>query len=468
MKTEKIKKLLCVLCLSLPVFLAAAAEAQSETLSVIDRVQKVEDPELGDLIRLAMENRKISKKVSREEAFEIVRQVTQSYSQIKLLDLQIGQITRKAEVTTGPTKMRYELLLAKAELESKRTTELANLREMVGIIPKLPLAEQPMQTLNTYVSLQMIGERLYVLDCQKPFIDYWVVQRWKVAGFLSEKETLDYLRVKLGNADSLPIRIEIYCYSETQNAARDLRNKIISVAKETNSQMDTEVRLSSATDTVGDGNSTFYLRQGKITTFHTHAMQRPDGGSEPLATGPVDLSDLEQHILWRLTKPKNVPLTFRIEHDQASASLAKQVTDTARAVVKRLGIGELVDVAMVRVEPAAETVFLGRWRGATRGDVHEIDVRPEGVCQVTMGDRFGRDKTPGAIKAGTTVSGTWLLTTDEIVMDIKDRSPHGADYVYRGYLDEDGNLIVDKGMIYPQGSFHVSGAPRQMILKKVE
>jgi len=463
MRTEQIKILLCAFCLSLPVVLGAVVMAQSQTPSILDRVQRVEEPELGDLIRLAIEDRP----VSREEAFEIVRKVTQSYSQIKLLDLQIEQISQKAEATTGPAEIHYELLLAKAELESKRTTELANLREMVGIIPKLPLAVQPILTLNTYVSLQMIGERLYVLDCQKPFIDFWVVQRWKLVGFLSEKETLDYLGGKLKDADSLPMRIHIYYDPETGDAAKGLRNKIISVAKDTNSQMDTEVRLEEITF-VGTGNSTFYLRQGEITTFYTHAMQRPDGGSESLVTGLVDPKDLEQHILWRLTKPKNVPLTFRIEHDQASASLARQVADTAKAVVKRLGVGELADVKTARVEPVAETVFLGRWRGATRGDVHEIDVRPEGVCQVTMGDRFGKDKTPGAIKAGTTVSGMWLLTTDEIVIDIKDRSPHGSDYVYRGYLDEEDNLIVDKGIIYPQGSFHVSGEPRQMILKRVE
>jgi len=77
MRKEHIKKLLCVLCLGLPVVLAAAAAAQSETPSVMTRVQREEDPELGDLIRLAMENRK---KVSREEAFEIVRKVTQSYA----------------------------------------------------------------------------------------------------------------------------------------------------------------------------------------------------------------------------------------------------------------------------------------------------------------------------------------------------------------------------------------------------
>ena len=468
MRTEKIKKSLCVLCLGLSVVFGAAAIAQSQTPSILDRALRVEDPELGDLIRLAMENRGGSGRVGKAEASDIVRKVTQTYSQIKLLDLQIEQISQKAKATTGPAEMRYELLLAKAELESKRTTELANLREMVGIVPKLPLAVQPIETLNSFISLEIIGKRLFVLECQKPFIDYWVVQRWKVAGFLSEKETLNYLRGKLKDADNLPIRIEIYCSSDTQNTARDLRNKIISVAKETNSQMDAEVRLSSATDTVGDGNATFYLREGEITTFHTHAMKRPDGGPEPLTSGLVNLKDLEQHILWRLTKPKNVPLTFRIEHDRTSASLARKVADKARTVVRRLDIGELAYVKMVLVEPVAETEFLGRWRGESRGDVHEIDVRPEGVCQVTMGDRFGKDKTPGAIKAGTTVPGTWLLATDEIIIDINDKSPHGADYYYRGYLEEDGSLIVDKGMIYPQGSFHVSGEPRQMILKRVE
>ncbi len=467
MRKKQIVKLLCVLCLGLPVVLSVVAVAQSETYSVMKRVQQEQDPELGDLIRLAMENRKMIGQVGREEAFEIVRKVTQSYSQIKLLDLQIEQIAQKAEATTGPAEMRYELLLAKAELESKRITELANLRETMGVLPKLPLEEQDISTLNTYISLQIIGERVFILEGQKPFTDYWVLQRWKSAGFLSEKETLNYLRERFKSVDGLPIRIHIYYDSDEESAARDLRNRIISVAQENNFQMDTEIRLEQITHT-GSGNATFYLRQGKITTFYTHAMQRPDGGSEALSTGLVNPKDLEQHILWRITKPKNVPFTFRIEHDQASASLAKQVANKARAVVKRLNVGELVDVKTVLVEPVDETVFLDRWRGETRGDIHEIDVRPEGVCHVTMGDRYGKDKTPGAIKAGITVTGTWLLATDKIVIDIKDRSRHGADYVYRGYLDEDGNLIVDKGIIYPQGSFHVSGEPRQMVLKKVE
>jgi len=84
-----------------------------------------------------------------------------------------------------------------------------------------------------------------------------------------------------------------------------------------------------------------------------------------------------------------------------------------------------------------------------------------------MGDRFGQDKTPGAVKAHTTVPGTWLLTTSEIMIDIDDKSQWGPDHIYRGYLDEHGDLIVDRGMIYPQGSWHDAGGPL-MVLKKVQ
>ncbi len=52
MKTKRMKQLLYALCLGLCVCLTSAASAQSDTPSVMDRVHKVEDPELGDLIRI--------------------------------------------------------------------------------------------------------------------------------------------------------------------------------------------------------------------------------------------------------------------------------------------------------------------------------------------------------------------------------------------------------------------------------
>lgn len=454
---------LCILCIVLSPALLTAATKPGDTPSVMSRVEREEDPELGDLIRLAMENQP---KISREEAFEVVRKVTQSYAQIKLLDQQIAEISRKADSATMG-EMRAELLLARAELETKRITEVANLREMVGIIPKLPLAEQPLTALKAWVSLQPIGDRVYVLEGQPPFAEFWALQRWNLVGYLSEKDALDYARKRLSDKDKLPILFHLYHDTEKLVEAKELRNKIIAVAKEANAQMETEVRLESVRFR-GSGYATFYLRQGNITTFYSHPMQRPDGGAEPLVTGHVNPKDLEQHILWRLFKPKNVPLTFRIEYDKASGSQAKQVADTARAVVKRLGISDLVPVEETLVEPVPESAFLGRWNGAARSDIQSLEIRTDGACQATMGDRFGKDTHEGAIKAGTSVSGTWLAATKEIYIDIKDKSPWGPNYIYKGYLQEDGNLIVDKGVIYPHGNFELGGGPRQMVLKKAQ
>lgn len=142
MRTEKIKKSLCVLCLSLSVVVGAVAMAQSQIPSILDRVQKVEDPELGELIRVAVENLKARYHTDEEMVGKKIKEVTQSYAQIRLLDQQIAEVTRKAKLVeeTGPGELRYELLLAKTELESKRMTEIANLREMMFIIPKLPQA----------------------------------------------------------------------------------------------------------------------------------------------------------------------------------------------------------------------------------------------------------------------------------------------------------------------------------------
>lgn len=435
--------------------------AQSNTPSILERVQRVEDPELAELIRLTMESRE---DLGQKEILEITYKVTLSYVQIKLFDQQIAEVSRKIKkAETGPAEMQYELLLAKTELEAKQMTELANLRELMGITPRHAFEKQPIETLNAQISLQVIGERVYVLNAQKPFEYWWAKRRWKSVGLLSEKETLDYIRGKLKDKDSLPIRFHIHYNPETKSASESLRSKIISMARETNSQMHTEVRLEQM-ESVGSGTSTFFIREGTIRTLYPHPVRRPDRGPEPLTTGLVEPNDLEQHILWRLLMPGNVPLTFRIEYDEASASMARQVAETAKAIAKRLDISDVVEVVEALVEPVPETVFLGRWQAITRGEVKTINVQPTGVCVFEMGDRFVRLTTPKAIKSGASVPGRWFLATKEIVMDIKDK--RDKNYVYRGYLNKEGNFVVDRGVIYHQGSFHASD-PRSTVFKKV-
>ena len=83
MKAKWIKKALCLLlCLAL----ATAATAQSDVPSVLDRVQNVDDPELSELIRVAIENQSKLNRLGQTETMELIRKVTLSYTQIKLFD----------------------------------------------------------------------------------------------------------------------------------------------------------------------------------------------------------------------------------------------------------------------------------------------------------------------------------------------------------------------------------------------
>ncbi len=456
MRTGWIKKLLCVLCLVLPVVLAAVVMAQSKTPSVLDRVQKVDDPELSELIRVAMESRK---DLLQKERLEIIRKVTLGYVQIKLLDQQIAEVSRKVEAATGPAEMQYELLLAKTELESKLAAELANLRELMGVIPKHAFDEKPLQSLNTWVHLHALDQGVYVLETLKPFEEFWATRRFKSSGLLSEKEALDYVRERLRDPNNLPIRIDLHHTAAMSSIARDLRSKVISLVIEANRQMEAVVHMEPIT-WVGSGESTFFLRGGTIRTLvAVLPVRRPDGASQALVSGPVEPNNLDQNILWRLTYPGNVPLKYRIEYDEASAALARQTADAVKAVANRLGISELVDVTRARVEPVPEMAFMGQWQAIAKDDIQTIDIQPTGVCV------FKKSEGSASTRGGVSVSGTWFLTLKEAFMDIKDMRGTNF-YVYRGYLDKEGNLVVDRGMIYPQGSFHLS-QPVPMVFKKV-
>jgi hypothetical protein len=432
-----------------------ATQGKSDAASILSRVQAESDPELGELIRIALEN---TRGAPEGNAFETIRKVTQSYAQIKLLDQQIDQVSQKAESVAGPAEMKYELLLAKAELESKRTKELASLRETMGVIPKFAFERQPIEGLKTWVKLQIIGDRVYILNTLSPFLEYWAMARYEAAGLVSEQNALDYVRHRIQDKDCLPVRVDVYFTPETRTASETLRDAVISLAREAGVEMKTEVRLEQVT-WVGSGKSTFYVRENTIRTLYPDPVKRPDGGPELLASGLVNPNDLEQHILWRLTKPKNLPLKFRIEHDDASAELATKVVDAVKATAERLGVAQLVEVEEARVVPVPETAFVGRWESIRRGYIQTLDIQPAGVCEVVMGDG-----SP-AIEAGTNVKGTWFATSKEVLVDINDRVWGKPHHVYRGRLDEDGALAVDRGEVYPQGSFHTVGSVPMTLMR---
>jgi hypothetical protein len=434
--------------------------AQSNAPSVLDRVQNVDDPELSELIRVAIENQLAIHKLDQIEIMELIRKVTHRYTQIKLFDQQIAEISRRIEASTGPAEMRYELTLAKTELEAKLMTEVADLRELMGIIAKHAFDKKPIQSLSSWVILRVLGQGVYVLDTLPRFQDYWGRARYKSFGLQSRKEALDYVQERLKDPNNLPIRIDLYHMAKMSNTAKDLRGKVVSLIREANCQMEAEVSMK-LIKWVGSGQSKFFLRNGTISTLHptATALMRPDGVSKSIATGVVEPNDLDQHILWRLMHPSNVPLKIWIEHDQTSSELARHTTDRVRAIAKDLGISEVVDVERILVEAVPETAFLGRWQATTKSEVQTIDIQPTGVCVFVL------SSGSKPIRGGMSVPGRWFLTPKEIFMDIKDSQTQGY-YVYRGYLDKEGNLVVEKGIIYARGNFAL-GAPQPTVFKKV-
>ncbi len=452
-------------CLSLALVLttvspgqAAEGAGQRGTPSILSRVQRETDSELSELIRIAVTNRQSDRE---QERFEIVCKVTQSYAQIKLLDQQIEQIGQKIDAAAGPAEMHYELLLAKAELESKRTTELATLREIMGIVPRFPFEKQPTGDLNAWLNLQVLDQRVAVYDALKPFQDYWAMWRHNVAGVWSEKETLDYLRGRLKDKKNLPMRITINYRAETRSAGERLREAAIALARETGTDMDVEVRLELIEYVSSTTEAPFFCREGRIRTLYGAPMARPDGGPQLFRTGLVDPNDLEQHVLGRLSYPGNVPIRLRVEYDPASASMAKQVVEAIKTKAQDLGLGDLVKVAGVPVEPVPETAFLGRWEALQKGYFQAIDVQPQGACQVIMGD--GTE----TFQAGASLKGTWMPTCKRILVDISEHAAWGPHFFYLAFINQNGNLVVDRTEIFRQGYFNVHNTG-QMIFQKVK
>jgi hypothetical protein len=438
--------------------LAAAVVAQSKVPSVLERVQNVDDPELGELIRVALENQENQENqarvrtTGRTQRLELIRKVTLSYTQIKLLDQQVQEVGRKLQANAGPPEMRYELLLAKAELEAKLTEAVANLRELMGIIPKHPFEEQPIESLNTWLRLNPVDGRVYVLDTARPYLQYWAHAAWRSLGLMSEKEALEVVRERAKDPKRLPIRVDIL---RTGEAAERLRGRVIEVIKECGAQMNAEVSLEGA-DWRGRGEAPFYVRDGQIRTFYPVPVRKPDGGTTDLLhSGLVRPSELEQHILWRITFRWNLPFTFRIEYDRGGFDTAQRLADEIRQIVKRLDVSDLVDVNSVLVEPIPEAVFLGKWRAMTPGEIQEIEIQSKGKIQLLM----RKHSEPRA--AMKPVAAPWTLATRDIFIET------GHLVMYRGQMDDEGHLVLERGQIFPHGSWHDQGG-LPIVFEKLE
>lgn len=366
-KFKKVCLLAVCMCLMLgPLAIAADSEKQG---SVLDRVQTIDDHELGQLIRIALANLPETKalmkppyKKSREESeklkFELrkaeetakskaIRRVTEVYSQIKLLDTQIAHTERKIISLKKNEAIQIELILARAELDARRTTKLAELREIMNIVPKHAFGRKPVTTLNGWFKLDVIDDYVYILKCLKPYYRY-DNQPGRYRGIdpvkcMSEEDAIRYVHELIKKQDQLPLRIDISRNVAGSKLSKQICERIIKMVKNENMQLEVEVYLEEK-ERSSVYKRDWFLKDGKIY-YTLDRLKR---------NAPIDKrANFEDYISSYLKNVGYLPAKYKIEYDAEGKDLAFHANEVLKETAKKYGVTQFVEIELREFDPNA-------------------------------------------------------------------------------------------------------------------
>lgn len=332
--------------------------------SVLSRVQTIDDRELGELIRVALENLPESKRLTKlnprskeyeeqKEAvekvkLETVRLVTEAYVEIKLLDSQIEQTDVKLHSAGLPDPLLRELILAKTELESQRDIKLAQLRETMHIIPKHALGVKPIKDLNGWLKLQVIGNQICVFTCSKPFNKYAYEMRHHFVKLVSEEGAIVYAKDFMTNKNHLPIRIDISRNINGIKISKSLQQKLINIIETLNLEMEAEVHLGEKIYT--EFGTSLYVEHGKIGTGHR--SKRVGHKRIRELTGLIDPNNLTEFHGRLFIQSGLLLQKIYIEYkEDDDKDLALQVAQIIEGITKKSGVQKLVEINIKQADP---------------------------------------------------------------------------------------------------------------------
>jgi len=226
----------------------AATAIGEARASILTRLQVVDDPELSELIRIAVANTADAKEAGEflrrytsrkylelkrkadEAGAKVVRLVTEAYAQIRLMDTQISQIEQKISAARGA--VRIELILARAELDTKRMMKLAELREIMNIVPKHAFGRQPLGKLKNWLALDVIGDFVYVLKYKRPYYEWRrYPQSAQAVKVMSGEVAVKYIKDMVKNRDELPLRVTIFRTESGAKVSEKLYEQVIETIK---------------------------------------------------------------------------------------------------------------------------------------------------------------------------------------------------------------------------------------------
>lgn len=344
MKMNRITVLLAL------VMFAAGTAAVAAEATILERVRKVEDPQLAELIEIARENYPLISISRIREGAEInrieyentiglhqaIRTVTEKYAQIRLLDNKIEELEKKIASSKSTQDVQSERVVAKASLEAERLSCIAALREAMHLVPWTPFGDKDVRELDTYINLQVLGDNaIRIINYKKPFSSQWPNLRAEAFSFKTPAETVEYIEDIIKNEEALPIRLTFSATESWDTAVQHLQEELKAMIREQEKEYETDLRsgimrLQEQTVTIS------YFGDGKLIEHPRTNIAHP-------------IDTYVHSLRASLLQPYNsIPLTIKIlsfgekhedEHAQFMAGL--------KQMVEELGVEEYVRI----VEP---------------------------------------------------------------------------------------------------------------------
>ena len=371
----------CMICIVL-LGLSAITLTTAAGASILDRVTKVEDPELAACIRVAMQNLPFPEEIKRgyssghekyrkakqaidQQRLEVVRAITESYAQIKLLDSQVAQIERRLQAIDGsaaPDALKHELFLAKAELESKRVQEFAKLRETMGIIPRHAFGQIQIEQLVTWVTLEVLAEdTILIFHKKRPFRESEFSRTYSFHKTGTNQQALNAMKTIMNDPSKLPFRLEISHALESSGAAKQLHERFLEHTRNRAIETDMDIRLSVQNRYVRK--SVSFVIHGKVGEGQYSQRTQGEGGQRSILYGAhrvLDEAALRDEALTKLFGMRTyLPLSWTLKYDEESLALAQVTAEKIRNIATENGVQEFVEVKLEPTEK--EWLPLEKW-----------------------------------------------------------------------------------------------------------
>jgi hypothetical protein len=241
------------------------------------------------------------------------------------------------------------MILARAELETKRTTRLAELREIMNILPKHAFGRKPVTDLKSWFVLDVLDDYVYVIKCLKPYYptdsQHGRYSKIDPVKCMPEEDAIRYVHELIKKQDQLPLRVDIHSNVAGSKLSKQIRERIIKMVTNENMQLEVEVYLDEKART-RVYKQDWFLKDGKIYLYlSTLKRNRPEN-----IRGSFE-DEVSEHLKYKVSG--SLPVKYKIEYDAEGKDLAFRANEALKETAKKYGITQFVEIELRKFDPNA-------------------------------------------------------------------------------------------------------------------